>query len=58
MKVGVGITTYNAEHYFKDLYDSLPMDQIDELVVVNGGKEYKGKYKDDMDKINIIFYII
>lgn len=44
MKIGVGITTYNAEHYFKDLYDSLPMDKIDELVVVNGGNEYKGKY--------------
>ena len=46
MKIGVGITTYNAEHYFKDLYDSLPIDKIDELVVVNGGKEYEGKYKD------------
>ena len=45
MKIGVGITTYNAEHYFKDLYDSLPLDRIDELVVVNGGKEYKNKYK-------------
>ena len=41
MKIGVGVTTYNAEHYFKDLYDSLPLDRIDELVVVNGGKEYK-----------------
>ena len=46
MKIGVGVTTYNAEHYFKDLYDSLPLDRIDELVVVNGGKEYKNKYKD------------
>ena len=46
MKIGIGITTYNAEHYFKDLYDSLPLDKIDELVVVNGGKPYKGNYKD------------
>ena len=27
MKIGVGITTYNAEHYFKDLYESLPLDK-------------------------------
>lgn len=44
MKIGVGITTFNNEKYFKDLYDTLPLSQIDELVVVNGGKPYNGKY--------------
>jgi len=46
-KIGVGITTYNSEGYFKTLYDSLPLDKIDELVVVNGGDRYEGKYECD-----------
>ena len=43
-KIGVGITTYNSEDYFKSLYESLPLDKIDELVVVNGGDKYKDNY--------------
>ena len=46
-KIGVGITTYNSESYFKSLYNSLPKEYIDELVVVNGGKEYKDTYDCD-----------
>ncbi len=46
-KIGVGITTYNSENYFDELYNSLPLDKIDELVVVNGGKEYTKKYQSD-----------
>lgn len=46
-KIGVGITTYNSENYFETLYNSLPLDKIDELVVVNGGKEYNKKYNTD-----------
>lgn len=46
-KIGVGITTYNSEDYFKTLYDSLPLDRIDEIVVVNGGNFYNGKYNCD-----------
>lgn len=44
-KIGVGITTYNSEPYFKALYESLPLTLIDELVVVNGGTPYEGVYK-------------
>ena len=44
-KIGVGITTYNSEDYFKSLYETLPLDRIDELVVVNGGDSYKNEYK-------------
>jgi glycosyltransferase involved in cell wall biosynthesis len=44
-KIGVGITTYNSESYFKTLYDSLQNSKIDELVVVNGGSPYTGDYK-------------
>ena len=47
MKIGVGITTYNQEDYFRTLYDSLPLDRIDELVVVNGGDVYEGVYDCD-----------
>ena len=39
MKIGVGITTYNAEHYFKDLYDSLPIDKI-EIFIDKGIKDF------------------
>jgi len=42
--IGVGIVTYNSENYFKSLYDSLPLDKIDKLVVVNGGDSYTGAY--------------
>lgn len=44
MKIGVGITTFNNEKYFEALYNSLPVDKITELVVVNGGKSYKNSY--------------
>ena len=44
MSIGVGITTYNHEDYFSDLYNSLPLDKIDELVVVNGGDVYMSEY--------------
>ena len=44
-KIGVGITTYNSEDYFESLYETLPLDRIDELVVVNGGDSYKNEYK-------------
>jgi glycosyltransferase involved in cell wall biosynthesis len=44
-KVGVAITTYNSESYYKTLYDSLEQcDCIDTLVTVNGGDHYKGHY--------------
>ena len=46
-KIGVGITTYNTEHYYNALYNSLPHNTIDELVTVNGGKEYAGRYDSD-----------
>jgi glycosyltransferase involved in cell wall biosynthesis len=44
-KIGVVITTFNSENYFSSLYNSLPLDRIDELVVVNGGEPYKNEYK-------------
>jgi len=47
MKIGIGITTYNSENYYKKLYDSLPLDSIDEIVTVNGGKPYENTYNVD-----------
>jgi hypothetical protein len=44
-KIGVGVTTYNSEEYYKALYNSLPLDKIDVLVTVNGGDRYKDEYK-------------
>jgi len=47
-KIGVGITTYNSENYFKTLFDSLKdANIIDEIVVVNGGDKYKNSYNCD-----------
>lgn len=44
-KIGVGIVTYNSEEYYKALYESLPHNNIDVLVTVNGGNTYKDNYK-------------
>lgn len=43
-KIGLVITTFNSESYFQDLYNSIPFDRLDEVVVVNGGEPYKEKY--------------
>jgi len=37
-KIGVGIVTCNRNEFLKGLLATLPIDQIDELVVVNDGK--------------------
>ena len=44
MRTGAVITTYNSEDYFEALYDSMPIDSIDDIIVVNGGDKYKGEY--------------
>jgi len=46
-KIGVGIVTYNSENYFKKLYQSIDKNYLNELVVVNGGENYKEKYDCD-----------
>lgn len=38
MKIGVGVITCNRNDYLKALIATLPMDVVDELVVVNDGK--------------------
>jgi glycosyltransferase involved in cell wall biosynthesis len=44
-KIGIGITTYNSEEYFNSLYESIPFNKVDEVVVVNGGKKYEYDYE-------------
>lgn len=46
MKIGLAITTYNSERLFSELYDSLPISKLDEVVVINGGDRYLKEYKD------------
>lgn len=46
-KIGIGITTFNSENYFQDLYNSIKDAKIDEIVVVNGGNPYKETYDCD-----------
>ena len=57
-KIGVGITTYNSENYFKDLWNSLQSScaRFDELVVVNGGNKYEGNYECGWIQHNINYY--
>lgn len=43
-KIGVTIISYNYEKFFKELYESLPLNKINELVLVNGGEPYTEKY--------------
>jgi len=43
-KIGLVITTFNSESYFKDLYNTIPFDRLDKVVVVNGGEPYKDVY--------------
>jgi glycosyltransferase involved in cell wall biosynthesis len=45
MKIGVVITTFNKEDYFQSLYDTIPFDRVDSVVVVNGGEKYQKEYK-------------
>jgi hypothetical protein len=55
-KIGIGIITYNSENYFKTLYDSLPLNKIDELIVVNGGNKYENDYKCNWIQHNFNYY--
>ena len=55
-KIGVGVVTYNSEEYFKELYESIPFNKIDELVVVNGGEKYKDLYDTNWIQHNKNYY--
>ena len=33
MKIGVGITTFNKQDYYDTLYNSLPLSEIDSLII-------------------------
>lgn len=39
-KIGVGITTCNRTDYFKQCFESIDLDKIDFLVIVNDGKHF------------------
>ncbi len=41
---GLVVTTYNSEKWFDELYQTLPLHVVQDIIVVNGGKEYKKKY--------------
>jgi hypothetical protein len=43
-KIGLVVTTYNTEKWFKDLYDTIPFDRLGKVIIVNGGNQYKGQY--------------
>ena len=52
--IGLCITTFNSEGYFDTLFQSLPLDKIDHIVVVNGGKPYEKDYASIDPKIKWI----
>ena len=43
-RIGLGIITCNREDFYKECYDSVPLDIVDELVTVNDGSELTGDY--------------
>jgi GT2 family glycosyltransferase len=51
-KIGVGITTCNRPDYFKQCFDSIDLDKIDFLVIVNDGKPFD--FVSDNDKVIFI----
>ena len=50
-KITVIITTFNSETSFKKLWETLPLKKIDNVIVINGGNEYKSSYKTNNDQI-------
>jgi glycosyltransferase involved in cell wall biosynthesis len=44
-KIGIGIITYESENYLQELYKSIPLEKIDEIVIVNGGDPYIEDYE-------------
>jgi len=43
-KVGLGIITCNREEFYKQCYESVPLDIVDTLVTVNDGDQLVGEY--------------
>tara|TARA_B100000579_G_C22779030_1_gene828233 strand:+ start:670 stop:1470 length:801 start_codon:yes stop_codon:yes gene_type:complete len=39
--IGLGIITCNREDFYKECYESVPLDMVDELVTINDGNPYK-----------------
>jgi len=37
-RTGIGIITYSRPDYYKKVYDSIPKDQVDKIVIVNDGE--------------------
>jgi glycosyltransferase involved in cell wall biosynthesis len=37
-RIGIGIITYNRPDYYKKVYDSIPKDCVDKIVIVNDGE--------------------
>lgn len=51
-KIGVGIITFNRPEYYKKVYNSIPKNKIDFLVVVNDGENV---YVDPKDANTVIY---
>lgn len=53
-RIGLVITTFNSQSYFDTLFNSIPLEKIDHLVIVNGGEEYTQNYAAISSKIKWI----
>jgi len=51
-KIGVGITTCNRPHFFEKCIESIDLDKVDYIVIVNDGEPFD--YNLDSDKITFI----
>ena len=43
-RIGLGIITCNREDFYKECYNSVPLDIVDDLVTVNDGSDLVGDY--------------
>lgn len=50
-KVTLVITTFNSESYFETLWNSIPFDKVDKIIVVNGGTPYTKPYNLPNEKL-------
>jgi len=54
-RIGVGVITCNREHFLKQCIESIPLDIVDHIVIINDGKPLPGEYfKMAVDKVDII----
>ena len=56
-KIGVGVITCNREHFLKQCLDSIPLDMVDEICVINDGDKLSYDITDTYRRIYMIEHV-